>query len=240
MDHDTSGMTHLADLRGVSLGLLAMLLFACDSGPGSSSGQVSPDVLEQGNAWTYDISLTQSMLDEDAVDTLAAMRGRMTVTDTDARLDDRTGLVCEIRDGHELIPRNILIAGSGDEKFKGFKAEWATLKGDQLIVGSHGKVGLDEAGNPTTGQQEWIKAIDSDYRVKSINWHNRYQAMREAVGFDATQGYLAHEAAEWHPHQQRWYFFPRKVSFDPFDEALDKRERGGNTLIVADSTFQNL
>jgi hypothetical protein len=30
------------------------------------------------------------------------------------------------------------MAGSGDEKFKGFKSEWATLKGDELIVGSHG------------------------------------------------------------------------------------------------------
>ncbi|MDN5936569.1 MAG: hypothetical protein L0H75_10425, partial [Nitrosospira sp.] len=39
--------------------------------------------------------------------------------------DDRTGLVCEIREGHKLIPRQILMTGSGDEKFKGFKCEWA-------------------------------------------------------------------------------------------------------------------
>ena len=155
-------------------------------------------------------------------------------------MDDRTGLICEIRDYHELIPRNILIAGCGDEEFKGFKTEWATLKGNQLIVGSHGKVGLDEAGNPTTGKQEWIKVIDSDYRVKSVNWHDSYQAMREAVGIEATKGYLTHEAAEWHPHHQRWYFFPRKVSFEPFDEAIDERERGSNTLIIADETFQDI
>jgi len=155
-------------------------------------------------------------------------------------MDDRTGLICEIRDNHELIPRNILIAGCGDEEFKGFKAEWATLKGDQLIVGSHGKVELDEAANPTTGKQEWVKVIDSDYRVKSVDWHNYYQAMREAVGIDATKGYLTHEAAEWHPYHQRWYFFPRKVSFEPFDEAIDERERGGNTLIIADETFQDV
>lgn len=155
-------------------------------------------------------------------------------------IDDRTGLICEIREGHELIPRNILIAGSGDEEFKGFKSEWATLKGNQLIVGSHGKVGLDEAGNPTTGKQEWIKVIDSDYRVQSVNWHDYYQAMREAFGIDAAKGYLTHEAAEWHPHKQCWYFFPRKVSFEPFDEPIDERDRGGNTLIIADETFQNL
>lgn len=86
-------MTYLPHLRAASLGLLAALLFACDSGPGSSSEHVSPAVLDQGDTWTYDISLTQSMLDENAVDTLAAMRGRMKVTDTDAQLEDRTGLV---------------------------------------------------------------------------------------------------------------------------------------------------
>jgi hypothetical protein len=86
-------MTYFPYLRAASLGLLAALLFACDSGPGSSSRYVSPAVLDQGNFWTYDIALTQSMLDENAVDTLVAMRGRMMVTDTDAQLDDRTGLM---------------------------------------------------------------------------------------------------------------------------------------------------
>jgi len=155
-------------------------------------------------------------------------------------MDDRTGLICEIRDAHELIPRNILITGSGDEQFKGFKSEWATLKGNQLLVGSHGKVDLDEAGHPKAGNQEWVKVIDSDYRIQSVNWHHFYQAMREAVGIDARQGYLTHEAAEWHPYKQRWYFFPRKVSFEPFDEAIDERDRGGNTLIVADESFQEI
>ncbi|MBL4743000.1 MAG: hypothetical protein COB75_08860 [Idiomarina sp.] len=35
--------------------------------------------------------------------------------------DDRTGLVCEIRHQNQLVPRQILMTGSGDEKFKGFK-----------------------------------------------------------------------------------------------------------------------
>jgi len=64
--------------------------------------------------------------------------------------------------------------------------------------------------------------------------------MRESVGIDAIRGYLIHEAAEWHPDLERWYFFPRKVSFEPFDEAVDERERGGNTLIVADADFQDI
>ncbi|MFA9462481.1 hypothetical protein [Thiohalorhabdus methylotrophus] len=153
--------------------------------------------------------------------------------------DDRTGLVCEIRDGHNLIPRQILITGSGDEKFKGFKAEWATLKDDQMVVGSHGKVGLD-GGAVVPGSEEWVKLIDRDYRIHSVNWHHRYQAMREALGIDAARGYLIHEAAEWHPRKERWYFFPRKISREPFDEPVDERERGGSTLLVADESFRDI
>jgi len=60
--------------------------------------------------------------------------------------DGRTGMVCEIREGHQLIPRQILMTGSGGERFKGFKGEWATVKGDRLIVGSHGK-NREESGS---------------------------------------------------------------------------------------------
>ncbi len=154
--------------------------------------------------------------------------------------DDRTGLACEVRAGYELIPRQILITGSGDDVFKGFKAEWATLKGNQLVVGSHGKIGLDDNGRLCPGFEEWVKYIDPDYRIHSVNWHERYQAMRHALGIDPSQGYLIHEAAEWHPHKERWYFFPRKVSYEPFDEALDERERGGNHLLVANEDFTEI
>lgn len=144
--------------------------------------------------------------------------------------DDRTGLVCEVRNRDQLIPRQILMTGSGDERFKGFKSEWATLKGDRLIVGSHGK----------TPEEEWIKCLDRDYRLVSHEWHEPYRRMREALGVEGTPGYVVHEAAEWHPLTKRWYFFPRKISLEPFDEPVDERERGGNTLVVADEPFEDI
>lgn len=144
--------------------------------------------------------------------------------------DDRTGLVCEVREQNRLVPRQILMTGSGDEQFKGFKSEWATLKDDRLIVGSHGK-------KPA---EEWIKVIDRDYRIESQDWHGPYERMRHALGVDATHGYVVHEAAEWHPDHRQWYFFPRKISYEPFDEAIDERERGGNTLIAADAWFEDI
>lgn len=86
--------------------------------------------------------------------------------------DDRTGLVCEIRNRNRLVPRHILMAGCGDEVFKGFKSEWATLWGDQLVIGSHGK----------NSAEEWVKILDRNYGLASVDWSQRYRCMREALG----------------------------------------------------------
>ena len=145
--------------------------------------------------------------------------------------DDRTGIVGEIRGAsHTIIPRQILMTGSGDEAQKGFKCEWATLLGDELVVGSHGKV----------RRQEWVKRLDPDgYKVTSEDWGHAYQQMREACGIE-DRGYVVHEAAEWHPFRERWFFLPRKVSDEPFDEAKDEREKGNNLLIEADAAFDRI
>jgi soluble calcium-activated nucleotidase 1 len=143
--------------------------------------------------------------------------------------DDRTGLVCEIRNESQLIPRQILMTGSGDEAFKGFKSEWATLYGDQLVVGSHGR----------KRKQKWVKILDYGYGLQSVDWSERYARLCEAVGVGA-EGYLTHEAAEWHPYRREWLFFPRKVSSRAFDHAFDERECGGNLLIIANEDFSSI
>lgn len=143
--------------------------------------------------------------------------------------DDRTGLVCEIRNENQLVPRQILMTGCGDEEFKGFKGEWATLWGDKLVVGSHGK-------KPA---EEWVKMITHSYTVESIDWHDRYQKMREAAGV-AEEGYIIHEAAEWHPERRQWLFFPRKVSSKPFVKSTDEKEAGSNILIIANEDFSQV
>ncbi|WNK19064.1 hypothetical protein P1P91_09240 [Halomonas piscis] len=143
--------------------------------------------------------------------------------------DDRTGLVCEIRHKNQLVPRHILMTGSGDEKFKGFKSEWATLKDDRMVVGSHGK----------NAQEAWIKLLDRQYTLESVDWQRHYQRIREALGV-GEQGYVTHEAAEWHPYRRCWIFFPRKISATPFVEDVDERERGGNTLVMANADFSEM
>lgn len=143
--------------------------------------------------------------------------------------DDRTGLVCEIRDQNQLIPRQILMTGSGDERFKGFKSEWATLWGDRLVVGSHGK----------RPEEEWVKVVDRNYGLQSIDWSGRYALIREALAV-GEHGYVIHEAVEWHPYRRQWLFFPRKVSTQPFDELIDGRECGSNKLVIASEDFSDI
>ena len=143
--------------------------------------------------------------------------------------DDRTGLVCEIRHQNQLVPRQILMTGSGDEKFKGFKSEWATIKGNELIVGSHGK----------KPEEEWIKVIGRNYGLQSINWHDNYQALREAAGL-GPEGYMVHEAAEWHPQLQKWLFFPRKISNQAFEPQHNENRCGSNKLFIVSEDFSDI
>lgn len=144
--------------------------------------------------------------------------------------DDRTGVLDEVRTGHQLVPRQILMTGSGDERFKGFKSEWATLKSDRPIVGSHGK----------TRTEAWIKSLDRSYAVESIDWQERYERIARAAGVDPNRGYVVYEAVEWHPVRQQWLFFPRKISHEPFDSRTDERECGTNVLIMTDEHFERI
>ena len=82
--------------RLLLFGVIVTLLCACDlretSEPYPPDG-VSPAVFEQGDAWTYDVTVTQSPLDTNAVDTLGAVTARMEVTDRNAEAGGRSGLV---------------------------------------------------------------------------------------------------------------------------------------------------
>lgn len=145
--------------------------------------------------------------------------------------DDRTGIVGELRGAnHMIIPRQMLMTGSCDKAQKGFKCEWATLVGDELIVGSHGK----------NRREEWIKRLGPEgYVVRSEDWSSAYQRMRDACGA-GDGGYVVHEAAEWHPIRERWHFFPRKISTEPLHETTDEREKGNNLRIETDATFSDI
>jgi len=72
--------------------LLAGLVAGCDSTTPSPPQQF-PNLLQRGEAWTYDVRFTERPVDSSAVDTLFTGRVRMEVTRTDVALGERTGLV---------------------------------------------------------------------------------------------------------------------------------------------------
>jgi len=50
---------------------------------------------------------------------------------------------------------------------------------------------------------------------------------------------MLHEAVNFNPMDRRWYFLPRRVSSDPYNDVEDER-RGSNLLLSTDSNMKDL
>eukprot|EP00002_Diphylleia_rotans_P018731 TRINITY_DN3626_c0_g1_i3.p1 TRINITY_DN3626_c0_g1~~TRINITY_DN3626_c0_g1_i3.p1 ORF type:complete len:348 (+),score=68.91 TRINITY_DN3626_c0_g1_i3:77-1120(+) len=148
--------------------------------------------------------------------------------------DDRTGIMFEIV-GDKVVPRTILMDGNG-ETSKGFKCEWATVKGDLLYVGSTGKEWSTPEGVMVNNNPQWVKTIDSEGHVAHYDWRNHYELMRLATG-TSYPGYLIHESAYWHAKHAKWYFLPRRASAESYDDKLDEK-RGTNIMLAISENFQ--
>jgi len=149
--------------------------------------------------------------------------------------DDTTGIVYEIVD-ETAVPWAILVDGDRHHGLKGFKTEWATVKGNVLYVGSIGK----EWTHPTTGEvinknPQYIKTITARGHVLSHDWSRFYNKLRQASG-TASPGYMVHESANWHPRLAKWVFLPRRMSTLPYNE-VDDEHRAANTMILASEDF---
>jgi soluble calcium-activated nucleotidase 1 len=151
--------------------------------------------------------------------------------------DDCTGIVYEIIDD-EALPWQILTDGNGRHN-KGFKSEWATVKGNVLFVGSMGKEWTDpKTAEVISSNPQWIKTIAPNGHVVSIDWSTQYNRLREVSGF-SSPGYMIHESACWHESSKRWVFLPRRASTEPYDEVLDE-QRAANIMILADENFEKV
>jgi soluble calcium-activated nucleotidase 1 len=110
--------------------------------------------------------------------------------------------VYEVRSGG-VIQWNILSDGDGTHN-KGYKSEWAAVKGDTLYVGSLGKEWthsktaaseycmpnlLQTTPTPIFGWQEvlninpqWVKVISKAGEVTSVDWSSYYNRLRALTG----------------------------------------------------------
>uniref|UniRef100_A0A7S1PIM2 Apyrase n=1 Tax=Percolomonas cosmopolitus TaxID=63605 RepID=A0A7S1PIM2_9EUKA len=155
---------------------------------------------------------------------------------------DRTGIVYEVvnwkKPQPKLIPRAIVAGGNGRTETKPFKNEWATVKDNQLIVGSWGKEFTSRDGTEIISEEQmmYVKVFDRNMGlVEHRDWIKNFQKVRQSVGIQFP-GYLVHEAVEWSNLHKKWYFLPRRVSKQKYDDAEDL-QRGGNILIAANEDF---
>jgi len=152
-------------------------------------------------------------------------------------LDDRTGVVYEVKGGNRVVPWVILSDGDGGQT-KGFKGEWSTVKGDRLIVGGLGKEWTTSQGEIINRDPMWVKSISPDGEIEHIDWRDQYEAVRTAAGVE-WPGYMIHEAVCWSQQLGRWVFLPRRVSKERYDDVIDER-KGTNLLILADEDFSKI
>jgi len=151
-------------------------------------------------------------------------------------LDDRTGVVYEVRQGR-VVPWTILSDGDGGQT-KGFKAEWSTVQRGKLVVGGLGKEWTTAQGEILSHDPMWVKLISPDGSVEHMDWVSHYQAVRAAAGV-SWPGYMIHEAVCWSDKLAKWVFLPRRVSKEKYNDVTDER-MGTNLLILADETFTDI
>ncbi|VVC45463.1 Hypothetical protein CINCED_3A000226 [Cinara cedri] len=153
-------------------------------------------------------------------------------------IDDKTGLVYKI-DGDKLVLWLIVVGGNGNQN-KGMKLEWATVKDSKLYVGSHGIEMLASDGVTVIDRSlMWVKEIDKNGVINHLNWEQNFIKLREAVGVQLP-GYVVHESCVWSDIHGRWFFLPRKLSNEKYDEHIDDTQKGTNVLLAATPDFKNI
>uniref|UniRef100_A0A7E4V2W3 Soluble calcium-activated nucleotidase 1 n=1 Tax=Panagrellus redivivus TaxID=6233 RepID=A0A7E4V2W3_PANRE len=151
-------------------------------------------------------------------------------------VDDKTGVVYKIR-GNDLIPWLIESDGDGESP-NFFKAEWMTVKDENLYIGGQGYEYVSPNGSVQSTDTMWIKIVTRFGETTSVNWYNNYLKVRESIGI-RFPGYVTHEAVQWSDIHQRWFFLPRRVSTEPYNSEANEF-KGSNYLIIADETFDDI
>ncbi|KAI6192112.1 Apyrase [Aphelenchoides bicaudatus] len=149
--------------------------------------------------------------------------------------DDKTSVIFRLTN-NMAIPWTIEADGDGLTN-KTFKTEWLTIKDEELYVGGYGKEYTDKVGNWQNDNPLWVKVVDRFGRVRHVNWTQQFQAIRRSIGIEFP-AYMIHESCQWSDVHQQWFFLPRKVSLEAYNENTDPY-KAGNYLIRTDETFEH-
>lgn len=157
-------------------------------------------------------------------------------------VDDRTGILYKIDDlsssssEMHVVPWVILSDGPGNVS-KSFKGEWMTVKDEHLYVGGLGKEWTNPQGEFINDHPMWVKRVDAWGRVEHLQWTETYKEIRRSMGIE-WPGYMVHEAVQWSEIHKKWFFLPRRVSHEVYNEDVDEG-RGSNVMAVADEFFRS-
>lgn len=100
--------------------------------------------------------------------------------------DDRTGTVFELlssSDGNDsyVVPRFVITEGDGDTD-KGMKWEWATIKNNELILGSMGKEYTNPDGSVANTNNLWVAVLNDRGEIRRDDWQDKFNFVRNLVG----------------------------------------------------------
>uniref|UniRef100_A0A914EDL4 Apyrase n=1 Tax=Acrobeloides nanus TaxID=290746 RepID=A0A914EDL4_9BILA len=149
--------------------------------------------------------------------------------------DDRTGVIFKLTKD-KVVPWVINSDGDGNVN-KTFKTEWMAIKNDELYVGGYGKEWTDLNGNILNYNPMWIKVIDRFGAVKNVDWITEFRNLRASLGI-YFPAYIISESCQWSDVHKKWFFLPRRVSYQPYNDVADQF-KGSNLLITADECFRN-
>eukprot|EP00051_Salpingoeca_urceolata_P031774 m.12887 g.12887 ORF g.12887 m.12887 type:complete len:362 (+) comp4388_c0_seq2:315-1400(+) len=157
--------------------------------------------------------------------------------------DDRTGWVYELirqpdMDGYQLKEHARCIDADGQDPEKGFKCEWMVSKDGKLVVGSHGR--KETYPGAREDRLRWVKVIDGDRVVEHVDWKANYAKVAASLHIDPEKGYVTHEAALWSEVHNLWFFFPRRVSTQPWSVKGDAHSSSNILVAVSEDNTTGL
>lgn len=65
-----------------------------------------------------------------------------------------------------------------------FKSEWATVKDEQLYVGSMGKEWTSTTGEFVNNNPLWVKTVSVLGETHSLNWVSNFKRLRQAINIE--------------------------------------------------------
>jgi soluble calcium-activated nucleotidase 1 len=83
------------------------------------------------------------------------------------------------------------------------KWEWATIKNNELVLGSMGKEFTNPDGSIDNTNNMWVDMLNDRGELRRENWEDKFNFVRSLVGA-SPPGYIIMEAILWSDYLKKW------------------------------------